>query len=212
LTGGKSFYSRNDVDKEIGESVRDGVTYYTISYRPTNESDAAKPYRKIRVAFSISGLHATYRDGYYVKDNVVATSPNSRLTYDLDAAESSTMVYTGLSVQAVAKPGVPDTYVVGVPERQLTWTVEGDKDSAKLRVVAAAVNNQNQVLRRATVEVTAHRPTGSADTHALAKVEIQLPPGPNTYRLRFVVRSDGDGRMGTADIAIPGAPPGKNIR
>jgi len=115
LTGGKSFYSRNDVDKEIGESVRDGVTYYTISYRPTNESDAAKPYRKIRVAFSISGLHATYRDGYYVKDNVVATSPNSRLTYDLDAAESSTMVYTGLSVQAVAKPGVPDTYVVGVP-------------------------------------------------------------------------------------------------
>jgi len=214
-TGGKSFYSRNDVDREIGESVRDGVNYYTLSYRPTNQSDAGKPYRKIRVGFANTGLHAFYRDGYYTKADAVSSTPNSRMTYDLAAAEASTMVYTGLTVSVVPKPGVPDTYVVGIPENQLAWTPDGGIESARLRVVAAAVNNQNQVLRRATTEITAHRPlraTPEAGPNALVRVEITLPEGPNTYRLRFVVRSDGDGRLGTADISIPGAIPAKNTR
>jgi len=212
-TGGKSFFSRNDVDKEIGESVRDGVNYYTISYRPNTQSNSEKPYRKIRIAFALPGLHAYYRDGYYTQGNDNPAVPGPRLKYDLAAAEESTMVYTGLSVLAEAKPGVPDTYVVGVPERDLIWTSDGDSESAKLMVVAAAVNNQNQVLRRATIEATAHRTqANAADPEALARVEISLPPGPNTFRLRFVVRSDANGRMGTADIAISGAPPAKNQR
>jgi hypothetical protein len=70
-------------------------------------------------------------------------------------------------------------------------------------------------LRRATVEITAHRPlrtTPETGPNALVNVEITLPQGPNTYRLRFVARSDGDGRLGTADIPIPGATPAKNTR
>jgi VWFA-related protein len=214
-TGGKSFYSRNDVDREIGESVRDGVNYYTITYRPSNESDAGKPFRKIRIGFARPGLHAFYRDGYYTKPNDVPTSPASRMTYDLAAAEASTMVYTGLSVTVAPKPGVPNTFVVAVPESQLVWTADEGRESAKLRVVAADVNNQSQVLRRTTVEVTAHRAlqaAGSLRQNAMARVEITTPEGPNTYRLRFVVRSDGDGRIGTADIPIPGATPAKNVR
>jgi VWFA-related protein len=214
-TGGKSFYSRNDVDREIGESVRDGVNYYTISYRPTNTSDAEKPYRKIRVAFTIPGLHAYYRDGYYTQGNDDPAHPGLRLKYDMVSAEQSTMVYTGLKVLAAAKPGAQDTYVVGVPEHELLWTADGGRESAKLTVVAAAVNNRNEVLRRATVDVTAHRPSADSanlNPEALARVEIMLPPGPNTYRIRFVVRADGNGRIGTADIAIPGAAPAKDQR
>ena len=211
-TGGKAFYSRNDVDREVGESVRDGVNYYTISYRPTNESDAGKPYRKIRVTFGMSGLHAYYRDGYYTKGNDNPATPGARLQYDLGSAEQSTMVYTGLTVSAQEKPGVPNTYIVGVPERELAWTADGDNESAKIRVVVAAVNNQNQVMSRATLIATAHRAlqgSGAANPDALARVEISLPPVANTFRMRFVVRSEGDGHLGTADIPIPGATPAR---
>jgi len=213
-TGGKSFYSRNDVDREIGESVRDGVNYYTISYRPTNSSDEAKPYRKIRVAFAMPGLHAYYRDGYYTQGNDDSVNLGPRLKYDMASAEASTMVYTGLKVLAAAKPGEPDAYIVGVPEHDLVWTADGVKESAKLTVVAAAVNNKNEVLRRATIDATAHRVGGTSNMNpdALARVEIKLPPGPGTYRVRFVVRGNGNGRIGTADIAIPGAAPPKNER
>ena len=214
-TGGKSFYSRNDVDREIGESVRDGVNYYTIAYRPTDSSDATRDYRKIRVAFANKGLHAFYRDGYFAKTTEAAAAIGPRTKYDLAAAEESTMVYTGLSVVVAAKPGAPDTYVVGVPESQLTWTGDGDRESARLKLVAAAVNNQSEVLRRSTEEITAHRQVKAdmpTDTRGLVRVEVTLPSGPKTYRLRFVVYSEGDGRLGTADILIPGAAPGKNIR
>jgi VWFA-related protein len=213
-SGGKAYYSRNDVDREIGESVRNGENFYTISYRPSGDSDADKPFRKIRVEFAMKGLHASYRDGYYSKDNAVPPPTSGRTTYDLAAAEQSRMVYTGLSVQAIAKPGATDTYLVGVPQHELTWTPDGDTETAKLSVIAAAVNNKDQVMRRAVSEVTARRPAGGGpnpDT-ALAKVEISLPATPNTYRLRFVVRGDGDGKLGTADIKIPGAPEGKNER
>lgn len=214
VTGGKSFYSRNDVDREIDESVRDGVNYYTISYHPTNASDEEKPYRKIRVNINIAGLRAFYRDGYYANASDHVSPKDPRTVYDLQAAEESTMVYTGLTVHAIGKPGGAGTYLVGVPQSELTWSEDGSTESAKLRVVAAAVNNKGEVLARATEFVTAHR-SGNAAAPAsqnLAKVEIQLQTPPNTHRVRFVVRNEVDGRLGTADILIPGAAPPKNTR
>lgn len=212
-TGGKSFYSRNDVDREIGESVRDGVNYYTISYHPTSASDAEKPYRKIRVNLNLPGLRAFYRDGYYANASEQVSAKDPRIVYDLQAAEESTMVYTGLTVLAIERPGSDGTYVVGVPQSQLTWDRAGSTESAKLRVVAAAINNKGEVLGRATELVTAHRSSPAAPGNRdLAKVDIQLKPPPNTYRMRFVLRNEADGRLGTADIFIPGAAPPKNTR
>jgi VWFA-related protein len=209
-SGGKAFYSRNDVDREVGESVRDGVNYYTISYRPTDVSDADKPYRKIHIGFTLPGLHAAYRDGYYSKAPEVPSSPGTRMTYDMNAAEESTMVYTGLSVVAMRKPGTSDTYLVGVPQQELKWTRDGDQESAKLLLIAAALDGKNGTLARDTLDATAHRAvnTGaSATASGLARIEVQFPTPKGAYRLRFVVRSLGDGRMGTADIAVPDAPP-----
>lgn len=212
-TGGKSFYSRNDVDHEIGESVRDGVNYYTISYHPTSASDADKPYRKIRVNLNLAGLHAFYRDGYYANASDHVSPKDPRIVYDLEAAEESTMVYTGLTVRAIERPGSGGIYVVGVPESQLTWTQVGSAEAAKLRVVAAAINNKGEVLGRATELVTAHRSSSAAPgSQDLARVDIQMKPPPNTYRMRFVLRNEADGRLGTADIFIPGATPPKNTR
>jgi VWFA-related protein len=214
-TGGKSFYSRNDVDREIGESARDGVNYYSIMYRPSNNLDTDRPYRRIRIAFSQPGLHALYRDGYYTKEDPVPTTVKSRMTYDLDAAEESTMVYTGMSVSVVPKPGTPDAFLVSVPADQLAWNPDGAQESARLRVIAADVNNRNEVLQRTTEVLTAHRPVSDGkqkDAHKMVAIAITLQKAPNTFRLRFIMRDDADGRIGSADIPIPGAPPAKNTR
>lgn len=214
-TGGRSFYSRNDIDKEIGESVRDGMNYYTITYRPTSASDADKLYRKIRVRVAAPGLHATYRDGYYSETDDVATTPPSRMTYDLTAAEESTMVYTGLKVFVEPKPGNQDTFEVGVPQDELVWNPDGERASAKLRIIAVALDNRGGILHRSTIVVTVYRST-EAPAHAgstsLVRIEAALPSWPDAFRLRFVVRGDGDGRLGTADIPISGTVPRKRIR
>jgi len=205
-SGGKAFYNRNDVDRLIGESVRDGMNYYTISYRPTAPTDAEKAFRKIRVNFTMPGLHAGYRDGYYTKANDVAAATGGRATYDMHAAESSTLVYTGLHVLAAAKPGEPDTYLVGVPQGDLAWTADGDVETTKIMVAAVLLDGRDKILKRSTDEVTAKRPLG-AQSAGYAKMAITLPSDPAGYRMRFIVRGDADGKIGSADLPVPGAPP-----
>jgi VWFA-related protein len=204
-TGGKAFYSRNDVDREIDESVRDGVNYYTISYRPNNDSDADRPYRRVRVSLTVPGLHAGYRDGYYTRDEAQPMANTKRVKYDMDAAEENTLVYTGLSIIADSKAANPGTYLVRIPERELVWSRGGDVESAKLTLVAVEIDAKDRILRRVTNEVTARRPLArpAGETDAgFARLEISLPPAAGAVRVRFVVRSDSDGRVGTADHVV----------
>ena len=42
-------YGRNDVDAEIGTAIRDGASFYTLAYRPTNEVRDVNKFRKIKV-------------------------------------------------------------------------------------------------------------------------------------------------------------------
>jgi VWFA-related protein len=201
-TGGKAFWSRNDVDAEVGESVRDGVNFYTLSYRPSSASDDAHPFRKIRVTFDKPELRASFPGGYYVNEDAVPVNNKGRVAYDLASAEVSTMVYTGLSVKAIAKPNSPGTYIVGVPENQLNWTPAGDDETATVKLVGVTLDKKGKMLKRATNEVTAKRPISATTATAtgLVKLEITLPTDPGTVRVRFVVNSNADGKMGTADL------------
>jgi len=206
-TGGKAFYSRNDVDREIGESVRDGVNYYTLTYTPSSPSTEDKPYRKIHVSIALPGLHAGYRDGYYTGARAQAISNVKRVTYDLDSAEQSTMVYTGLMLTAEPKPGMPNTYSIAVPENQIPWTADGDVQTAKLTLVGIVLDEKSRILRRVTDEMTASRPAEGTDSAGVAaRFSIAVPVVAHAVRLRFVLRSDADGRIGTADLKADGTP------
>jgi hypothetical protein len=207
-TGGKAFYSRNDIDRELAESVRYGTEYYTLSYRPPPATtDVARPFRKIRVRFDERGLQANYRQGYYTKTDAPEPVDPRRVQYDLYAAETGTMAYTGFTMAAMRKPGTADTFVVAVLEKQLQWTEDdpaaaAPTQSAKLTLVATALDKKGAMLRRATTELTARRPAAQAATaaaDAVARFEIQLPDAPKALKVRFVLRG-ADGRIGTADI------------
>ena len=74
-SGGHSYSARNDIDAEIGRSVDEGGTYYTLSYRPTNASNNPKAYRKIRVTVTRPGLTVQTRNGYFAQPAQTAYSP-----------------------------------------------------------------------------------------------------------------------------------------
>jgi hypothetical protein len=199
------------VDDEIGESARDGVNYYTITYRPTSNLEADRPYRKIRITFTNAGLHAGFRDGYYTRDDAQVHPTVKRSKYDIDLATESTLVYTGLTVIVMPEPSEAGTYLIGVPQRELAWTDEVNVESSKLTVIAAEIDPKGRVLRRVTNDITARRhPARSVDGSAeLVRLEIAVPLVSGGNRVRFVVQASGDGRIGTADLRIPGAPPDK---
>ncbi len=98
-TGGRALYGRNDVDAEIGTSIRDGSSFYTLTYRPSNTSLDPQKFRRIRVTLDRPGLTATTREGYYLQHGpgrVDPQNPSRRLAFDLVSAGDSTMAYDGV--------------------------------------------------------------------------------------------------------------------
>lgn len=76
-TGGRAYYNRNDIDHGIETSVRDGSTYYSIGYYPTDKNWDGN-FRKIELQVTGKGLHVHYRRGYYASDITHLTPEQSK--------------------------------------------------------------------------------------------------------------------------------------
>lgn len=66
-TGGKAFYSTNDLKTALADATETGANYYTLSYSPTNREYDGK-LRHIEVETSKHGYHLAYRRSYYADD------------------------------------------------------------------------------------------------------------------------------------------------
>jgi VWFA-related protein len=204
-TGGKAYAGRNDIDHEIGTSVRDGSNFYSLSYVPTGDSDLAAPFRYISVRLKRPGLLATTRTGYFtqVPDGGVAM-PRNQMIFDMVSAAKTTMNYDGLSVSAVPVDGHPDTYMLNIAQKDLTYKYAGEGSrSAELIVEAVSFGAKDKYLARTMDGVTVKSGNAVADGPEPARVKVMAKIVPGTVRLRFVVRDSASGRIGTADVHLP---------
>jgi len=72
FTGGRAFYSRNDLAKVLEEATDHGFNYYTLTYSPSNLNfDGELRYIFVRLAHASKRLNLEYRRGY------LATAPES---------------------------------------------------------------------------------------------------------------------------------------
>ncbi len=218
-TGGKALYGRNDVDAEIGTGIRDGSSFYTLTYRPANNSLAPQKFRRIQVTVNRPGLTATTREGYYLQQGpgvVNPEKPSRRLAADLYNAESSTMAYDGVPLTLTPSPTDPDSFAILVEGRGLVWTVATDTEPRHTEVIVMATTfdkkgkELKQIARQIKVKAPADvPPTGRLD-RAL-NFNFKLDHDPKAVRARFVVRVTASGRIGTADATLgqplPAPPP-----
>jgi VWFA-related protein len=211
-TGGRAYLSRNDVDAEIGTGIRDGDNYYTLSYSPTNRSDAAQPYRRIRIAMDRPGLTATTRNGYYIE--TAAPAPNAtpaglkqsldKIAFDLGSAANSTLVYTGLKVAAHRVAAQPDTFAVDIDAADLSVQMQADGDrQAEITLMIASFNRQNKMIAHQIQETTALLQPDAAYMQS-AEFRIQAAIPAEATRVRLIARDTVSGKMGTADLGPSG--------
>lgn len=66
-TGGRAFYSRNDIGVELEQATEDGSSYYSLSYAPGDHDYDAKLHN-IRVELAQKGYTLAYRRTYYALD------------------------------------------------------------------------------------------------------------------------------------------------
>ena len=215
-TGGRNLYGRNDVDAEIGTSIRDGASFYTLTYRPTDPTRDVNHFRKISVTIpSRPELKVVTRQGYFdsrAPARLTADGQvNRRLGTELAGAATSTMVYDAVPITLATRLDTPGTYVLHVAGQGLYWTPATDTDPrmSKLILTVSTFDKKGKVLKvegkALTVKAPATvQPTGRLD-RSIA-IEYQVPPDPKAVRARFVIRVDATGRMGTADADLLNPP------
>jgi VWFA-related protein len=86
-TGGRAFYNTNGLTEAEQAAMRDGSTYYTLSYSP-DEPKSDGSLRKVKVELSKPGYHLMYRRNYFADDldarvQAAADSPNDPLKVSL---------------------------------------------------------------------------------------------------------------------------------
>jgi len=213
-TGGKALYGRNDVDAEIGTSIRDGSSFYTLTYRPTNSSLDPQKFRKIVVTLNDRpDLKATTRQGYYLQGGparVDPANPSKRLAFDLVNAEKSNITYDGVPITATVSATDPLAFRIHVDARALGWTPATDTErrTAEVILMASTFDKKGKELKRIAKNIKASAPSDVPPTGRLERaldMDLKLDPDPKAVRARFVVRVAVSGRIGTADVPLNSA-------
>ena len=211
-TGGKALYGRNDVDAEIGTSVADGSSFYTLTYRPTDTSMDPQKFRKIKVTVDRPGVTATTREGYYLARGVSRVNPQNpsrRLAFDLAAAGTSTMVYDGLPVSVKAAADKPGEYIVHIDSKGVAWTyaTETTPRFSEVIITVTTFDKKGKQLKEEGKVMKAGAPKdapGSGPIDVALNLPWTLAPDAKAVRARFVVRMSRTGRIGTADVVLGG--------
>jgi VWFA-related protein len=205
-TGGAVLSGRNDLDKLVDDVASEQTQYYTLTYAPTNHSDDGRPYRQIRVTLKDPALHATTRTGYFVAaDEVSAVAPNTtstqpqQLKFDLATAARTTLVYTGLHMQASRNS---KGYTLLIAARDLQWSApENDARTATVTMLVVCYDAKNKELAQHASQLKEQ--IGAGDdiqngANAAFAFPFALPSG--TARIRFVARDAATGALGSINV------------
>jgi len=104
-TGGRAFYSDNDVTAALDEALNDGGNYYTVVYSPTNP-DYDGRLRKIAVELKKRGYLLSYRRSYYADDPTVTQGP-SKKNQPVDDEQQAKLKQEERTIYASLQHGAP---------------------------------------------------------------------------------------------------------
>ncbi len=156
-TGGHAFFGRNDVDKLIATSARDGAGFYTLSYTPSAARNDTKDFHSIRVVMKDPSLHAESRQGYYARaasasaPQKVVLKGQNRQVFDLGLAAQSVLVYDAVHINVERVAGSPDEFRLVLNSADLAWHEAGSQklDSKITAIIAETTDRPGTAARSA---------------------------------------------------------------
>jgi VWFA-related protein len=115
-TGGHAFYNTNGLEQAMQSAVKDGSSYYSLEYAPTNpEYDGSL--RKLKVTLDHRGLQLAYRRSYFADDLETGTrDPQTGKVEKFDPAETAPELGSLLAAMQFGAP----------PARQLIFAAHVD--------------------------------------------------------------------------------------
>ncbi len=208
-TGGKAFFDSNDFGPAFQQVQHDTEAYYILGFHSTNQARDGS-YRHLTVKVDRSDVKIEYRPGYYAPADFRHQKTEDRelaLTEQMRSESPATDV--AVYLQALYFRESANLYFVPVslivPGSQIPFVKGGDKDKASLDILGQVrdaqgitVGNVRETLKLALDE-----------SQQVKRKNIQYSTGftlaPGRYHLKFVVRENETGNMGSfeTDIQVP---------
>ncbi|HEX3940190.1 MAG TPA: VWA domain-containing protein [Acidobacteriaceae bacterium] len=212
-TGGKALLDSNDLGRGIVQAEKAMSSYYILGYYSTNMTKDGK-FRRVKV--TLNGhpeAKLDFKEGYYA-DKVWGKFNDADKERQLEDALMQTDPWTDLTVAMEvdyfqlnhAEYFVP--IIVKIPGRELALAKKGGAEKTSLEFIGEikddyggiTVNNLRDKIDRKLSGETANQ---------LAKEPLEYDFGftelPGKFTIKFLVRDDETGRMGTfqTDFVIP---------
>src|SRR6185437_9460321 len=207
--GGRAFLDSNDFSRVFTGVQNDTARYYLIGYHSTNPSRDGK-YRHISVSIERPGVKLVYRKGYYAPADFKHSNQDNR-ERQLQEEFASELPSTDLPVYLAAgyfrlsegKFFVPISIVV--PGSEIPFISKSNQDKATLDIIGGVEDDKKHPMDeiRDTVKLALNTSADVKRKNVQYNNQFYLPPG--QYHLKFVVRENETGRMGSfeTDITIP---------
>ena len=208
-TGGKAFFDSNDFAPAFAQVQRDSSDYYAIGFHSTNLLRDGR-YRKLTIKVNRPGIKLEFRPGYYAPADFKHSGHEDR-ERELDEQLASDLPATDMAVYMDAmyfrldenRYFVPVSLIV--PGSQIPFIKGGDKDKATLDIIGSVIDEVKRPIGQAreTVKLNLDSALGARQKNIQYTTSFNLPPG--KYRLKFVVRENQTGQMGSfeAEIVLP---------
>jgi VWFA-related protein len=205
-TGGKAFFDSNDFAPAFAQVQNDTSAYYAIGFHSTNQARDGK-YRKLTIKILKPGVKLEYRPGYYAPADFQHSGHEDReqelvdqLASDLPATDIP--VYMDAMYFRLNENRFYVPVSLLIPGSQIPFVKGGDKDKATLDVIGVVIDEVKRPVGRVrqTVKLNLDQALGARQKNIQYTTSFDLPPG--KYEVKFVVRENQTGRMGSFDAAI----------
>ena len=208
-TGGRAFLDNNDFNQVFKGVQQDTSSYYLLGYRSSNPARDGR-YRRITVKVNVTGVKIDYRRGYYAPSDYQHSTKEDKelqlqeeLASELPTTDLPLYLNTAYFRLEANKFSVPISLVV--PGSQIPFTRSSDRDKATLDVIGLVSDSDHHPITRIrdTVKLAVDTSAEVSKKNVQYDSGVNLPPG--KYHLKFVVRENQTGRMGSfeTDLNIP---------
>jgi VWFA-related protein len=208
-TGGKAFFDSNDFAPAFQQVQHDTEAYYILGFHSTNTARDGS-YRHLTVKLNRNDVKMDYRPGYYAPADFQHQKTQDRevaLTEQMQSDLPATDVAVYLQALYFRLEGdkffIPVSLIV--PGSQIHSVKNGERDKANIDVLGQVKNAQGIIVGnvRDNVKLTLDAAQQVQRKNIQYSTGFTLAPG--KYHLKFVVRENQTGAMGSfeTDLQVP---------
>src|SRR5882724_9271624 len=208
-TGGKAFFDSNDFGPVFSQVQKDSSVYYVLGFTSNNPLKDGR-FRRLKVQVNRADMKLDFRSGYYAGrdfEHLNRADREQQLEDELAAQlpRVDVPLYAGAAFFRQDDSHYYLAVSLVVPGGQIPFVTEKEKDSATIDIVGEVREGGKFPVGhlRDTVKLAVE------STQQVRRKNVQYNTGfvlaPGSYHLKFVIRENQTGRIGSfeTDVQIP---------